>query len=731
MSFLHPILLGVGAACVAIPIVIHLLMRRRRKPVRWAAMRFLLEACKQRQRRVQLEHLLLLISRCLLVALIAMAVARPIIGGRDAATAGAREVYLLVDNSLASGLEDQTGSTELTASVGRALALLGTLDSARGDRAALITLGGPARAVVNPPTADLALIERRLSELRPTDSAMDLAGGLAIIPVSPIEEDAPTPAAAVFSAFREGSVGRAAPLPPLVSGVTLRADPPAEALQANLGIASFSLLRPVVVAGAGELVGAGGQARVELLRSGEGLDDGAVTTVRVLAIPDGPPREVGQSVVRWTPGQTDAGVTIDLDLSGLGDAGRVVLRAEIDRDANPRDNASWAVLDVRDKLRVAIVGTRRFGARPRLAEFGPTDWLRLALEPTDEQARDQQIEIEVIDAARTEEGAFAGFDAVIVAEPGRVRPDGWGAIGELRRRGGAVLIAASPRAGAQLWTEQAMSSLGLEWSFERDPVDVAAGGGTLRAPALDGDDLLWFVRGELAGLVETVSVERLLSLQPGADATVLLTSADDRPVLLASAPNAASPRAGQVIVLSVAVDLGWTDLPARPLMVPLVQELVRSSVGAGAPHTVATAGSRVVAPAGAIEISPSRDGSVTAVDPSTGLTREPVRTGGAYEARDPSGVVIGALTVRADAGAGRAGVVPRDRIASWLGAAVGGRALAWSDAGGASSDRGRSDSQPAGPGPGLLLLAAALAIAIVELGLARLVSHASRGGEGV
>ena len=43
MSFLHPILAGAGLAAVAIPILIHLLMRRRRRPIDFGAMRFLLE----------------------------------------------------------------------------------------------------------------------------------------------------------------------------------------------------------------------------------------------------------------------------------------------------------------------------------------------------------------------------------------------------------------------------------------------------------------------------------------------------------------------------------------------------------------------------------------------------------------------------------------------------------------------------------------------------------------
>src|SRR5437773_11869322 len=62
--------LAVGAGAVSVPIIIHLLNRRRFKIVTWAAMRFLLAAQKQNSRRLRIEQLLLLAVRCLLVALL-------------------------------------------------------------------------------------------------------------------------------------------------------------------------------------------------------------------------------------------------------------------------------------------------------------------------------------------------------------------------------------------------------------------------------------------------------------------------------------------------------------------------------------------------------------------------------------------------------------------------------------------------------------------------------------
>ncbi len=76
---LHPAMLAAGAAAMAVPIIIHLLNRRRYKIVAWAAMDFLLEADKKNRRRVQLENFILLALRCLAMLLLGLLLARPLL----------------------------------------------------------------------------------------------------------------------------------------------------------------------------------------------------------------------------------------------------------------------------------------------------------------------------------------------------------------------------------------------------------------------------------------------------------------------------------------------------------------------------------------------------------------------------------------------------------------------------------------------------------------------------
>ena len=76
MTFLNWAMLA-GLVAVAIPIIIHLLNRQRATIVDWGAMRFLLESLTMRRRRIMIEEIILLALRCLVVALLVLAMARP------------------------------------------------------------------------------------------------------------------------------------------------------------------------------------------------------------------------------------------------------------------------------------------------------------------------------------------------------------------------------------------------------------------------------------------------------------------------------------------------------------------------------------------------------------------------------------------------------------------------------------------------------------------------------
>src|SRR5688572_773619 len=149
-----------GLALAAIPIIIHILNRRRFRTVQWAAMEFLLRAMRKNRRRLRFEQWLLLATRCLVLALLGAALARPLACDQSstiASLAGDRNALhvLVIDNSYSMAYEADRPDAKTHLGQAKRLAK-GLIDrlSSGGESVAIIVAGQPARAVVDPPTYD-------------------------------------------------------------------------------------------------------------------------------------------------------------------------------------------------------------------------------------------------------------------------------------------------------------------------------------------------------------------------------------------------------------------------------------------------------------------------------------------------------------------------------------------------------------------------------------------------
>lgn len=99
MHFLSPMLLWFLAAA-SLPVIIHLINKRRHKTVQWAAMQFLLKATRQSRGKKKLRHLLILTCRTLAIAALAFAAGRPILSAFTGWGKGTIDtVVLILDRS--------------------------------------------------------------------------------------------------------------------------------------------------------------------------------------------------------------------------------------------------------------------------------------------------------------------------------------------------------------------------------------------------------------------------------------------------------------------------------------------------------------------------------------------------------------------------------------------------------------------------------------------------------
>ncbi|MCH7225768.1 BatA domain-containing protein [Haloferula sp. A504] len=157
-----------GLLAASIPVIIHLLNRRRHKTVKWAAMQFLLKATRESRGKKRLRHILILICRTLGIAALVAAASLPLVGGFFGMGAGKPDLVVLVLDRSAS-MEAKPENSGLSR---RALAIQRIRDAVAdlsGTRLVLIDSASGAPQEV--PTPEVL---GELSSTAATDSAADL-----------------------------------------------------------------------------------------------------------------------------------------------------------------------------------------------------------------------------------------------------------------------------------------------------------------------------------------------------------------------------------------------------------------------------------------------------------------------------------------------------------------------------------------------------------------------------
>ena len=173
MSFLNAIMLA-GIAAVSVPIIIHLLNRRKFKTVTWAAMKFVKLSVDQNQRRMRIEDLILLLIRCALVALLALALARPASKDTVSDALGQTKVtaFVILDNSYSMDLQGRDGKNTFEEARSAAQETLKALPS--GSAVGVLLASDIVQGVIDEPTYDLNQAEQAIKDANVGHHATDL-----------------------------------------------------------------------------------------------------------------------------------------------------------------------------------------------------------------------------------------------------------------------------------------------------------------------------------------------------------------------------------------------------------------------------------------------------------------------------------------------------------------------------------------------------------------------------
>lgn len=176
-ALLNPWMLA-GLAGIALPVIAHLLSKKKFDVVNWGAMQFL-KLGQETRRRVWLEDLWLLLLRMALVAWLAIALARPWVSAGwlgDIGPQPNRDVVLILDGSYSMAWEG-TSVTPQESAVRWIEQFLGELRP--GDTITLLEAREQVRPLIDPPTRDTTRVREVLKQLSPPTGTANFPEALA------------------------------------------------------------------------------------------------------------------------------------------------------------------------------------------------------------------------------------------------------------------------------------------------------------------------------------------------------------------------------------------------------------------------------------------------------------------------------------------------------------------------------------------------------------------------
>ncbi|HAM38646.1 MAG: hypothetical protein A2474_02350 [Elusimicrobia bacterium RIFOXYC2_FULL_34_12] len=167
MSFLNPLFL-IGLSIVSIPIIIHILSRKKPRKIEFSYLKFLEIAARRAIKKFRLRQYLLLLIRCLIIILISLIFARPVI--RYISSSENIETILLIDNSYSMNYY-KDGITRLANAKESAKKIITLLKP--GEKLSIFSFSDSLIPIVKNPTTDRRIVLSELENINLTHNKTD------------------------------------------------------------------------------------------------------------------------------------------------------------------------------------------------------------------------------------------------------------------------------------------------------------------------------------------------------------------------------------------------------------------------------------------------------------------------------------------------------------------------------------------------------------------------------
>jgi hypothetical protein len=553
VSFIEPIALA-GLIAVALPVLIHLIHKRKAPRKSFPAFAFLIESQNQATGRRRVRQRLLMALRIAVLATLAIAMAKPFLvveteGPVRSSSRLPASVLLLVDTSSSMSLD---GVWErVTDRVDK------EIDGLRSwDEIAVLTTTDEADMRRTDWTSDRAALREAFSHVQPSHLSTDIGEVFKEAMERLRSRSQPVKRVVVISDFYRGGFRPSELRPDDSWDFDVEAyDVSDGQVRANLSVVDVTL----------DNVGERGEGLWKIRATVENFDDRDATVAALRLVVGGAVVSEGQ--LELAPGTT---VAHSFEYRAPPHKGDLQGHVEVvDEDGLAIDNRFDFVLTTRREVRVLVVN----GAPSSQIYEDETFFLERALRPSKESRS------EVASVSTTREGferrSLAEFDVVVLANLAYVSPGKAQELEAYVRGGGGLLITMGNHVDPVQYNARLAGLLpkklrGVKHLARAGDADAAMKTTSFGRYSFAHPVLHVFRRASNAVLYGA-RVYGYMLLEPAAldDVTTVLSFGDRSPALLDRKVGD-----GRVLLWTTSLDRGWTDAPIRPVYLPLVRQMV-------------------------------------------------------------------------------------------------------------------------------------------------------------
>ena len=568
MAFLNPLLLF-GIVGIASPIIIHLLAKKKIKRVVWAAMRFLKEVVEKNQRRLTLEDIILLLLRCLLLILLALALARPSFKrGGFAGFGDSNEAAIIAIDDSASMSQTDGAASKFEQAQKAAEEVLDSLPS--GSSVAVWFVSDVVKSVIPAPTHDFALARKTIREAQRSDRGTEIPSALRRAVEVLQRQSAGVKQLFLITDGRANGWKQLAETRAFldsVRDVRARFVVIGESDQHNLGVTGLRM--------ASALAPVNEPVRFEIEVANYGSAEARNVQVSLGIDEDPPCDEAGLDPI--PPGESK---TISL-YATFRDPGFHSVAARLPADRNPADDQRALAVRVIGEINVLLVDGNP-GIEPRESAVF---YLRNALTPVPLEQRDKYyIKTKTVSPSELVTMKLGEYEAIVLANVVDLPDSVVGSLDRYLRAGGGLLVFPGSKISTAFYNQKMFEARGLlpaAFGEAHGNAEQQEQSFTLQSKDYEHPIVsLW--RDPAAGNLATAHFYRAFNLLPAKkDASrpeegppvVVLNYADGQPAVIEHTVGF-----GRVVQFSSTANAAWNDLCIHPTFVPFIHRTLGALV---------------------------------------------------------------------------------------------------------------------------------------------------------